>query len=86
MQHVGDGQVNGVDFLIAQHLVDALVGARQAELLLGRGRFLVIDAEDAGDRHAEAPQRLDVDGADEAGADDRRVDLMQHGLSPLIRK
>ena len=83
MQHVGHGEMDGVNVLVRQHFVDALVRAGQAELLLGRGRFLVIDAENAGHGDAEPAQRLDVDGADETGADYRGVDLMQHDVVSL---
>ena len=65
----------------APHRCSCTLSAGRASA--GRGRFPVIDAEDAGDRHAQPPQRLDVDGADEAGADHRRSDLMQHDVVSL---
>ena len=69
------GDVDDVDGRVREHLVQRLVGVRDAERL-GPGRAtLRRAAEDAAHLDADPAQLLDVDGPDEPRADDGRADL-----------
>jgi hypothetical protein len=67
--------VDDLDAIVRQQLVKARVAAWKAELLGARRCALGGGTENAVDLDAEAAQRLDVDGADEAAADHGRADL-----------
>jgi hypothetical protein len=52
-----------------------VVGAGDAEGGGARGATLGRAAQNAANLHTDAPERLDVDGADETRADDGRADV-----------
>ena len=67
VQVVRRRQVDDVDRVVREQRLVAVVDRREPPSRAARsGRR----ADDAGDGHAEPPQRVDVDDADEAGADD----------------
>ena len=77
MKVIRRGDVDDVDARVVEHRLEALVGRRQADLLGARRGALVARTDDAVHLDAQPPQRLDVDGADEAGADDGGADLAE---------
>ena len=75
VQVVRRGDVDDLDARVVEQVVERVVGARDAE---DRGPCRATfrgAAEDAVDPDADAPERLDVDGADEPRADDGRADV-----------
>ena len=72
---VGGGDVDDVDRLVAEEVVEGGVCARDAEAGRTSGAALGRAAEHAADLDADAAERLDVDGPDEARADDRGADV-----------
>jgi hypothetical protein len=69
------GDVDGLDPIIVEELVQARVGLRHAEAPSARGASLGRRAEEPMDLDTQPAEGLDVHGADEAAADDRRTDL-----------
>ena len=67
--------MDDVDGRIVEEVVEGGVGARDAEARRPRGSTLRRAAEHAADLDADAPKRLDVDGPDEARADDGGADV-----------
>ena len=68
VQVVRRRQVDDVDRVVGEQRLERVVHGRDRL----RGRALGRGADDAGDVDAEQPQRVHVDDADEAGADDAR--------------
>ena len=68
--------VHDLDARVGEQLVEA--ARRPSAIPSARARAAPrsgVRSEDAADLHAEAAEGLDMDGADEAGADDGRSDL-----------
>ena len=76
---VGRGDVDHVDAVVGKEVVQAHVGAGDAQGVGADRTTLRGTSEDAADLHTDAPQRLDVDGPDEARADDRGSDISDPG-------
>jgi hypothetical protein len=66
--------VHDVDTLVLQQRLERRIRIGQVLGLGLRRRALGARAHDPGHFDAEAPERLDMDDADEAGTDDRRSD------------
>jgi hypothetical protein len=62
--------MDDLDAVVGEELVEVRVGLRDAERLGARGAALRAAAQDAVDLDADPAQGLDVDGPDEARADD----------------
>ena len=78
---VGRGDVDDVDAVVAEQLIEVAISARDAEAS-GTLRAAFGDrTKQAMDLHADAAQRLDVDGADEATADHGRANIAQRSSS-----
>jgi hypothetical protein len=67
--------VDDVDALVGEHRLEGLVRLGQVVGARLGGGALRAGADDAGHLDPEPPQRLDVDEADETGADDRCSDV-----------
>ncbi|OPZ21140.1 MAG: hypothetical protein BWZ10_00548 [candidate division BRC1 bacterium ADurb.BinA364] len=85
MQHIGHGQVDGLDGWIGQHGLVIFVCPRQAQVFPGVCRFGGVHAEDSRDMDSDSLQRLDMNGADEPGPNDRDSNIA-HKLPPRSKK
>jgi hypothetical protein len=72
MQVVGRRDVHHLDRGVGEQVVQAAIRHGHPQASSTRGRALARRAEDAVDRDPEAPKRLDMDRADEPGADHGR--------------
>src|SRR6185295_13424094 len=84
MQLVRRGDVDRLDRRVGEQVIERRVAARDVEGGRALRAALRARSEHARDPHADAPQRLGVDGPDEAAPDDGGADLTSSGQTPVL--